>query len=46
MIDETDLRRMTPEERASLARKLATVNAESLVPTPLSQRRRRLVIAA
>jgi hypothetical protein len=40
------MRRMTPEERASLARKLATVNAESLVPSPLSQRRRRLVIAA
>jgi hypothetical protein len=46
VIDETDLRRMTADERASLARKLATVNAESLVPTPLSQRRRRLVIAA
>jgi hypothetical protein len=46
VIDEADLRRMTPEERASLARRLATVNAETLAPTPLSQRRRRLVIAA
>ena len=46
MIDEADLRRMTPEERADLARALAKVNAQSLAPTPLSQRRRRLVIAA
>jgi hypothetical protein len=46
VIDEADLRRMTADERADLARKLATVNAESLAPTPLSQRRRRLVIAA
>jgi len=46
VIDEADLRRMTPEERADLARALAKVNAQSLAPTPLSQRRRRLVIAA
>ena len=46
MIDEADLRRMNPEERADLARALAKVNAQSLAPTPLSQRRRRLVIAA
>jgi hypothetical protein len=46
VIDEAELRRMTPEERASLARRLATVNAESLAPTPLGQRRRRIVIAA
>jgi hypothetical protein len=46
VIDEADLQQMTPEERASLARALATLNAKSLVPTPLSQRRRRLFIAA
>jgi hypothetical protein len=46
VIDEADLRRMTPEERAALARALARVNAQCLAPTPLSQRRRRLVIAA
>jgi len=46
VIDEADLRRMTPEERASLARALAKLNAQCLAPTPLSQRRRRLVIAA
>ena len=46
MIDEADLRRMNPEERADLARALAKVNAQCLAPTPLSQRRRRLVIAA
>jgi hypothetical protein len=46
VIDEAELRRMTPEERASLARRLATVNAETLTPTPLGQRRRRIVIAA
>jgi hypothetical protein len=46
VIDEAELRRMTPEERADLARALAKVNAQSLAPTPLSQRRRRLVIAA
>jgi hypothetical protein len=37
---------MTPEERAALARALARVNAQGLAPTPLSQRRRRLLIAA
>ena len=46
MIDESDLRRMTPEERAELARALASLNARSLVPTPLGQRRRRVLIAA
>ena len=46
MFDEADLRRMTSEERASLARALARLHAESLAPTPLSQRRRRLLIAA
>jgi hypothetical protein len=46
VIDEADLRRMTPEERASLARALASLNAKSLRPTPLGQRRRRLLIAA
>jgi len=46
VIDESDLRRMTPEERAELARALASLNARSLVPTPLGQRRRRVLIAA
>jgi hypothetical protein len=46
VIDEADLRRMTSDERASLARALARLNAQSLAPTPLSQRRRRLLIAA
>ncbi len=46
MIDEADLRQMSPQERASLAHALAMLNLESLTPTPLSQRRRRLFIAA
>ena len=46
MIDEDDLRRMTPEERACLARTLISLNAESVTPTPMSQRRRRILIAA
>jgi hypothetical protein len=46
VIDESDLQRMTPEERAGLARALARLNARSLAPTPLSQRRRRILIAA
>ena len=46
MLDESDLRRMTPEERARLARALARVNAQDLAPTPLSQRRRRVLIGA
>lgn len=46
MLDESDLQRMTAEERAELARTLASFNARSVAPTPLSQRRRRLVIAA
>jgi len=46
VIDEDDLRRMTPEERACLARALITLNAENVTPTPLSQRRRRLLIVA
>lgn len=46
MFDESDLRQMTPEERARLARALARLNAQGLAPTPISQRRRRLLIAA
>jgi hypothetical protein len=46
VIDEDDLRRMSPEERACLARVLVTLNAESVTPTPISQRRRRILIAA
>ncbi|HEY2304301.1 MAG TPA: hypothetical protein VGI05_00305 [Streptosporangiaceae bacterium] len=46
MLDESDLQRMTPEERAQLARALASLNARSLASTPLSQRRRRILIAA
>jgi hypothetical protein len=46
VLDESDLRRMTPEERAGLARALARVNAQDLAPTPLSQRRRRVLIGA
>ena len=46
MIDEDDLRRMTPEERACLARALVSLNAEDVTPTPISQRRRRILIAA
>jgi hypothetical protein len=46
VIDEADLRQMSPQERASLAHALAMLNLESLTPTPLSQRRRRLFIAA
>ena len=37
---------MSPEERVRLARALADLNAECLAPTPISQRRRRLLIAA
>lgn len=46
MFNESDLQRMTPEERAQLARSLASLNARSLAATPLSQRRRRVLIAA
>jgi hypothetical protein len=46
VLDESDLQRMTPEERARLARALASLNARSLAPTPLGQRRRRILIAA
>jgi hypothetical protein len=46
VLDESDLQRMTPEERAHLARALASLNARSLIPTPLSQRRRWLLIVA
>jgi hypothetical protein len=46
VIDEDDLRRMTPEERACLARALVSLNAEHITPAPISQRRRRLLIAA
>jgi hypothetical protein len=45
VIDESDLQRMTPDERAHLARALASLNARSLMATPLSQRRRRILIA-
>jgi len=45
-MDQDDLRRMTPEERACLARALVTLNAESVTPTPLSRRRRRFLIVA
>ena len=46
MLDEADLRRMTPEQRAGLAQALARLNVQGLAPTPISQRRRRLLIAA
>jgi hypothetical protein len=46
VLDESDLQQMTPEERAQLARTLASLTARSLVPTPLSQTRRRILIAA
>jgi len=46
VLDESDLQRMTPEERAHLARALASLNARSLTPTPISQRRRRVLIVA
>jgi hypothetical protein len=46
VLDESDLQGMTPEERAQLARALASLNARSLASTPLSQRRRRILIAA
>jgi hypothetical protein len=46
VIDEDDLRRMTPEERACLARALVSLNAGDVTPTPISQRRRRILIAA
>jgi hypothetical protein len=45
VVDESDLQQMTPEERARLARALASLNARTLVPTPLGQRRRRVLIA-
>jgi hypothetical protein len=43
VLDESDLQRMTPEERARLARALASLNAQSLTPTPLGQRRLELL---
>jgi hypothetical protein len=46
VVDEAELRQMTPDERARLARALARVSAQCLAPTPLSRRRRRLLIAA
>jgi hypothetical protein len=46
VLDESDLQQMAPEERAQLARALARLNARSLAPTPISQRRRRVVIVA
>jgi hypothetical protein len=46
VIDESDLQRMTADERAHLARALASLDARSLRATPLSQRRRRILIVA
>jgi peptidoglycan/LPS O-acetylase OafA/YrhL len=46
VIDEAELRQMSPEERADLARALAGLNARDLMPTPISQRRRRMLITA
>jgi hypothetical protein len=46
VIEEDDLRQMTPEERACLARALVSLNAGNITPIPISQRRRRLLIAA
>jgi hypothetical protein len=45
-VDEAELARMTPDERAWLARALARVNAQCPAPAPLSKHRRRLLIAA
>jgi len=45
MYDEAELRRMSPAERARLARALATIDLPLPPPDPASQRRRRLVIA-
>jgi hypothetical protein len=46
VLGESDLQQMTPEERARLARALASLNTQNIAPTPLSRRRRRLLIAA
>jgi hypothetical protein len=46
MIDEADLRRMTREERARLARALAALDLPAAAPDPGALRRRRLIIAA
>jgi hypothetical protein len=46
MFDEAELRRMSPEDRARLARTLATLELPLPPPDPGSQRRRRIVIAA
>jgi hypothetical protein len=46
VLDEDDVRQMTPEERACLARALITLNAGHVTSTPISQRRRRILIAA
>jgi hypothetical protein len=46
VIDEAELRRMSPGERARLARALAELDAPPPVPVPGSALRRRLVIAA
>ncbi|HEY1322751.1 MAG TPA: hypothetical protein VGF32_21015, partial [Streptosporangiaceae bacterium] len=44
MFDEAELRRMSPAERAKLARTLATIDLPLPGPDPGSQRRRRLLI--
>jgi hypothetical protein len=46
MIDEVELRRMSPQERARLARALVALDARGGDSDPVSQRRRRLLIAA
>src|SRR5262249_58999800 len=46
VVDDSDLQRMTPEERARSARVLAGLNAQSLAPTPPSHRRRPLLLPA
>jgi hypothetical protein len=46
MYDEAELRSMSPQQRASLARALASLAAADHAPEPASQRRRRLVTAA
>jgi hypothetical protein len=46
MYDEAELRRMSPEERASLARTLATIDLPLPAADPASQRRRKMLIVA
>jgi hypothetical protein len=44
MFDEAELRRMSPEERATLARTLATIDLPLPADDPVAQRRRKLLI--